>query len=71
MAGKLVLKECNTPREEEKTLRDMAIKSAKIKKAEENINDFVRVKTFKGFMFVKKQKYLANKDEYDKESSKY
>ena len=65
MAGKLSVKGCNTPQEEEKELLKIAKKTVKNRKIDENTKDLVRVKILKGFILVKKAKYLADKEYYD------
>lgn len=64
MGGKLFIPGCNTPEEENKVLKTVAQKSVIKHKADRKKYDYVKVKTFKGFLEVRREKYEANKEKY-------
>ena len=55
--GKLEVKGCNTPKEEENELRKIAKRKAKEHRKYEKENEFVRVPILHGYKLVEKSKY--------------
>lgn len=66
--GKTVLKDHRTQYDEEKTLRNKAIKSAREQKKREK--NCVNIPIHRGMLIVQREKYEANKEYYDNLSQK-